>query len=150
NLHDGPRLLNQTLLMRSPDHTGLLFDDLLVTGFGFGGDPNNVARLQASKYRSYDFNGLFRRDWNHFNYNLQANPLNPPTSNPAIPILFSPKAFDNVRRMTDLNLTVLPESRVSFRLGYGRNTFDGPSFSTIPEASDEELIETLLVQHNNV
>src|SRR6266496_3090084 len=150
NLHDGPRLLDQTLSLRSPDHNGVLFDELLVSGFGFGGDPDNVARLQVSKYRWYDFNGLFRRDWNFFDYNLLANPLNPSNSNPAIPLLFSPKSFDNVRRMTDLNLTLLPESRVSFRLGYGRNTFAGPSFSTIPEASDDELIETLLVQHNKV
>lgn len=150
NLHEGPRLLDQTLSMRSPDHNGFLFDDLLITGFGFGGDPNNIARLQASKYRWYDFTGLFRRDWNYFNYNLLTNPLNPSDSNPNIPVLSSPKEFNNVRRMTDLNLTLAPESRVSVRLGYGRNTFSGPSFSTIPEASDDELIETVLVQHNNV
>lgn len=150
NLHQGPRLLDQTLSMRSPDHTGLLFDDLFVTGFGFGGDPDNIARLQISKYRWYDFNGIFRRDWNYFNYNLLANPLNPSDSNPSIPVLSSPKEFNNVRRMTDLNLTLAPESRITVRLGYGRNTFAGPSFSTIPEASDSELIETLLVQQNNV
>jgi len=150
NLHDGPRLLDQTLSMRSPDHTGILFDDLLISGFGFGGDPNNIARLQVSKYRWYDFTGLFRRDWNYFNYNLLTNPLNPSDSNPSIPVLSSPKEFNNVRRMTDLNLTLAPESRISVRLGYGRNTFTGPSFSTIPEASDDELIETMLVQNNHV
>lgn len=150
NLHDGARLLDQTLSMRSPDHTGLLFDDLFISGFGFGGDPNNVGRLQVSKYHWYDFTGLFRRDWNYFNYNLLANPLNPSNSSPNIPVLSSPKEFNNVRRMTDLNLTLAPESRVSFRLGYGRNTFAGPSFSTIPEASDSELIETVLLQQNNV
>ena len=150
NLHDGPRLLDQTLSMRSPDHTGTLFDDLFINGFGFGGDPNNVGRFQVSKYRWYDFTGLFRRDWNYFNYNLLANPLNPSNSNPNIPVLSSPKEFNNVRKMTDLNLTLVPESRVSFRLGYGRNTFAGPSFSTIPEASDSELIETVLLQQNNV
>src|SRR6266496_6657795 len=55
NLHDGPRLLDQTLSLRSPEHNGVLFDELLVSGFGFGGDPDNVARLQVSKYRWYDF-----------------------------------------------------------------------------------------------
>ncbi|HZQ70141.1 MAG TPA: hypothetical protein VFA68_16565, partial [Terriglobales bacterium] len=44
NQHTGPRLLEQTLSLQSPDHSGLLFDDLFVSSFGFGGDPNNVAR----------------------------------------------------------------------------------------------------------
>src|SRR6266536_5406486 len=135
NQHAGPRLLEQTLFLRSPDHNGVLFDDLFVSSFGFGGDPNNVARAQVSKYRWYDFNGMFRRDWNFFDYNLLANPLNPSNSNPAIPVLSSPKSFTNLSRLTDLGLTLRPESRVSVGLGYGRNTFAGPSFSTIPEAS---------------
>lgn len=150
NLHSGPRLLDETLSLRSPNHDGALFDDLFVSGFGFGGDPSSIARLQVSKYKWYDFNGLFRRDWNFFDYNLLANPLNPANSSPAIPVLSSPHQYNNVRRMTDLNLTVMPEARFSIRAGYSRNTFAGPSFSTIPEASDAELIETVLVQHNNV
>jgi hypothetical protein len=150
NLHSGPRLLEQTLSLQSPDHNGVLFDDLFVSSFGFGGDPNDVARAQVSKYNWYDFNAIFRRDWNFFDYNLLANPLNPTTSNPSIPITFSPHRYDMVRRMTDLNLTLKPQSRISVRLGYGRNSWQGPSFTTIPEASDEEVIETVLVQRNNV
>jgi hypothetical protein len=150
NQHSGPRLLDQTLSMQSPDHKGLLFDDLFISSFGFGGDPNNVARAQLTKYNWYDFNALFRRDWNFFDYNLLANPLNPANSNPAIPITFSPHRYDMVRRMSDLNLTVKPQSRLSLRLGYDRNTWQGPSFTTIPEASEEEIIETVLVQRNNV
>jgi hypothetical protein len=150
NLQTGPRLLEQTLSLQSPDHNGLLFDDLFVSSFGFGGDPNNVARATATKYNWYDFNLLFRRDQNFFDYNLLANPLNPPDSSPAIPITFSPHRYATVRRMSDLNLTVKPQSRLSLRLGYNRNSWQGPSFTTIPEASEEEIIETVLVQRNNV
>jgi hypothetical protein len=146
NLHTGPRLLEQTLSLRSPEHSGLLFDDLYVNSFGFGGDPNDLARIDASKYNWYDFRALFRRDWNFFDYNLLANPLNPPTSTPAIAIASSPHQFNSVRRMTDLDLTVKPNALVSLRLGYSRNTSEGPSLTTIPEASDAELIETTLLQ----
>ena len=150
NEHPGPRLLEQTLSLRSPDHNGLLFDDLFVSSFGFGGDPNNVARAQISKYKWYDFNALFRRDWNYFDYNLLANPLNPSTSTPTILINNSPHRWNSVRRMTDLGLTLLPQSRISFRVGYNRNVSEGPSSTTIPEASDAEPIETRLAQHNSM
>lgn len=146
NLHSGPRLIEQTLALRSPTHSGVLFDNLYVNSFGFGGDPNDLARVEISKDSWYDFRGLFRRDWNFFNYDLLANPLNPSTSNPSIPVNFSPHNFNSVRRMTDLDLAIKPEAVVSLRLGYGRNTSEGPTLTTIPEASDAELIETTLFQ----
>lgn len=150
NLHTGPRLLEQTLSMQSPEHTGVLFDNVFVSSSGFGGDPNDLARARVSKYKWYDFNALFRRDWNFFDYDLFANPLNPLTSTPAIFINDSPHLWNAVRRMTDLDLTLMPQSAISFRVGYSRNVFEGPSFTTIPEASDAEAIETELVQDNNV
>ena len=57
---------------------------------------------------------LFRRDKNFWDYNLLANPLNPAVSNPSIAIATSPHSLDLVRRMQDYNLTLLPQSRVSF------------------------------------
>ena len=53
NLHDGPRVLDQTLSMQSLDHTGL-FDDLYLSSFGFGGDPNDAARLRVTKAKWYN------------------------------------------------------------------------------------------------
>lgn len=150
NLHTGLRLLDQTLSMQSPDHTGVLFDNLFVSSSGFGGDPNDLARARVSKYKWYDFSALFRRDWNFFGYNLLANPLNPLTSTPAIFITNSPHLWDSVRRMTDVDLTLMPQSSISFRVGYSRNVFEGPSLTTIPEASDAEAIETELFQQNRV
>src|ERR1019366_8606168 len=42
DLHTGPRVLDQTLSMQSLDHQGLLFDDLYLNSFGWGGEPDNA------------------------------------------------------------------------------------------------------------
>jgi hypothetical protein len=39
NQQQGPRLLDQTLDLRSLNHQGDLFDNLFVSSFGWGGDP---------------------------------------------------------------------------------------------------------------
>src|SRR5205823_70817 len=53
NLDSGPRLLEQTLDMHSANHSGFLFDDLTLANFGYGGDPNNLTRLQVQKGTIY-------------------------------------------------------------------------------------------------
>ncbi len=136
NQQQGPRILDQSLTMTSPEHTGAWFDDLSVSSFGWGGDPENVARARLSKYGKYDFTALFRRDKNYFDYNLFANPLNPPTSTPSIPVDFSPHSMFTTRRMYDYGLTILPQSKFSIRLGFSRNRAEGPSFSSFHEGTD--------------
>jgi hypothetical protein len=147
NLQSGPRIIDQTLTMQSVDHQGLLFDDLYLSSFGWGGDPNNALRLRADKNKWYNLQGSFRRDQTFFDYDLLANPLNPPPppapggSSPSIPILNSPHEFATTRRMTDVDLTLLPQSRVSFRLGYSHNNMTGPSYSSIHEGTEGSLFQ---------
>lgn len=141
NLHTGPRVMDQTLSMRSQKHQGLLFDNLLITSFGWGGDPNNVLRARVDKNKWYDLSGTFRRDQNFFNYDLLANPLNPSTSTPSIPVLNSPHSFATTRRMSDVDLTLLPQSRISVRLGYSRNNMTGPVYSSVHEGTDASLLQ---------
>ncbi len=141
NLHDGPRILEQTLSMESETHEAPLFDSLYFSSFGWGGDPNNALRARLSKNKWYNFQASFRRDQNFFNYNLLDNPLNPPTSTPAIAVADSPHGFQTRRRMTSLELTLLPQSRLSFRLGYERNRMEGPSFSSFHEGTDVLLFQ---------
>ena len=143
NLQTGPRFLNETLSMQSQDHQGLLFDDLNLNSFGWGGDPNNALRLRADKNKWYNLQGSFRRDQSFFDYDLLANPLNPPTSSPSIPVLNSGHAFDTTRRMTDIDLTLLPQSKVSFRLGFSHNNIDRASFSSIHIGTDALLLQPL-------
>src|SRR3984957_4611596 len=130
NLSSGVRLFDYTVDMRSINHQGIFFDNLSFSNFGYGGDPNDVSRLRIEKNKWYDFRAMYRRDKDVWNYNLLANPLNPASFTPATPILNSPHALDLSRRMQDYNLTLLPQSRVRFRLGYSRNRDEGPGFFT--------------------
>lgn len=132
NLHSGLRILDQSLEMQTVDPKRTPFFYRLTSySFGYGGDPNNVTYLNASKGRLYDFRGSFRRNRQYFDYNLLANPLIPPTSTPFIPILNTPHLYNTVRQITDLNLTLAPLSPVSVRFGYNHSINQGPSYSTV-------------------
>ena len=135
NLNSGVRLFEHSLDIRPRNHAGAVFDSLSLYSFGYGGDPNDVSRLRVSKNKWYDFRGSFRRDKYPWNYNLLVNPLNPASSTPALPITNSLHALYLVRRMSDFDLTLLPQSRVRFRLGYTRNIQEGPSFTTFGGAT---------------
>jgi hypothetical protein len=141
NLQTGPRFLDQTLSMQSLKHQGLLFDNLYMNSSGWGGDPNNYLRLRADKDKWYKLQYGFRRDQNFSDFDLLANPLNPPTSTPSIPALGSPHLFDTTRRMSDIDLTLLPQSRVIFRIGYSRNNMTGPSYSSVHEGTEALLLQ---------
>lgn len=139
NLHQGPRVLEQTFSMRSLENSGVLFDNFYVNSFGWGGDPNNVVRARVEKNKFYNFNGSFRRDQNFFDYNMLANPMNNPLTAAGLgnfPVLSSPHSFAVTRRAADMNLTILPQSRFTMRLGYSRNRADGPSTISNHEAGD--------------
>jgi hypothetical protein len=141
DLRTGPRFLDQSLSMQSQMHDGLLFDNLFINSFGWGGDPNNGLRARVDKNKWYDFRANFRRDQTDFDYNLLANPLNPSTSSPSIPVTSSPHAFATRRRMSDFDLTFLPQSKIDFRLGYSRNNMTGPSYSSVHEGTDALLYQ---------
>jgi hypothetical protein len=148
NLGSGARLLDYTLHMESTNHHGL-FDSLSLYNFGYGGDPNDLTRLDVRKARLYDFTGTFRRDVNYFGYNLLANPLNPSSFSTPLPVTFAPHGMDLVHRMTDLNLTLMPESRVSFRLGYSRNTASGPTLTTLDSGAYPSLFQNVSTTMNS-
>ena len=134
NLGQGLRLFDYSLDMRSLNHDGLFFDNLSFSNFGYGGDPNDVTRLRIQKNKVYDFRMMFRRDKNFWDWNLFANPLNPISVNaaasPTTPAANSLHAEDLVRRMQDYDLTLFPQSKIRFRLGYSRNRDEGPGFFT--------------------
>lgn len=144
NMGTGSRLLEYTLEMRSPAHTGMLFDELSLTNFGYGGDPNNVSRLRFSKGAAYNFVASFRRDQNIFDYDLLANPLNPATSIPNVPILNSPHEFLLTRRMTDTSLSLFPLARIRFKLGWARVVNEGDTFSSTHQGTEGLLFQPTL------
>jgi len=145
NIHSGPRVLGETFTMHAlPGTKHSLMDSLSGFSSGFGGDPNNFAKLDFSKGKYYEFNGVFRRDRQYFDYDLLGNPNIPSgitipygltagvptTSSLAWPqVTQSPVLFNTVRRMTDTSVTILPLSKVSYRVGYSQNIFQGPTLS---------------------
>jgi hypothetical protein len=145
NVQSGPRILGQTYTMRAvPGTNHPIMDSLSAFGNGFGGDPINFAKLSFFKGKLYEFSGTFRRDRQYFDYDLLANPSIPSgistpygmaaglpvaASLPHNQVDQSPVLFNTVRRMTDTSVTILPLSKVSFRLGYSQNIFQGPSLS---------------------
>jgi hypothetical protein len=159
NLQQGPRLLGFTTEFRSLDHRGTFFDDFYFSNFGYGGDPNDVSQIRITKNKWYSFNGMFRQDQNHWNYSLLANPLNPTTPVPNAPLNFNPiiNAPANVlgtsligttphdfytrRNMQNYNLTILPDSKIRFRLGYDQNTVYGPGDTTFHEGAEQYLLQ---------
>ena len=75
NIQSGPRVLGQTITLRSfPGSKHTLFDSLTGFSNGFGGDPLNVVKLDFSKGKVYEFSGLWRRDRQYFDYDLFGNP----------------------------------------------------------------------------
>ncbi|HEY6946632.1 MAG TPA: hypothetical protein VI431_15950, partial [Candidatus Acidoferrum sp.] len=153
NLQQGPRLLGFTMEMRSLDHHATLFDRFYFSNFGYGGDPNDVSRLRIGKNKWYNFDALFRRDENFWDYSLLANPLNPTTAFTNGPTGFGPPActscvlersphlFNTRRKLGDYSLLLLPESRIRIRAGYSRNIVEGPVFSTIHQGTEQALFE---------
>src|SRR5271165_1939117 len=159
NLQQGPRLLGFTTEIRSLDHHDNFFDRLYLSNFGYGGDPNNVPQLRISKNKWYAFNGMFRKDQNFWDYSLLANPLNPTTPVPNAPPNFnpvlnapsnvlgtsligtSPHSFYTRRNMQNYGLTILPDSKIRFRLGYDQNTVYGPGYSSIHQGTEQYLLQ---------
>jgi hypothetical protein len=161
NLQQGPRLLNFTTEMRSLDHHGTFFDRFFFSNFGYGGDPNVVTVLRVSKNKWYAFDGLFRHDENFWDYSLLANPFNPsppPANAPAgfNPVVnaptnvlntqvvaMSPHYFNTRRNMQNYGLTILPDAKIRFRIGYNYSTNTGPSYSTLHEGTEQFLFQNL-------
>ncbi|HXQ37554.1 MAG TPA: hypothetical protein VN843_26315, partial [Anaerolineales bacterium] len=161
NLGQGVRLLDYSLDMHSLDHNGLAFDTLNFYNFGYGGDPDNVTRLRVQKNNWYDFTYLFRRDKNFWDWSLLANPLNSPITAPASPPVFptnpnpntvlitaSPHSLDLVRRMQDFDLTIRPESKLRFRLGYSRNVDEGPALTSLDGGTETILNQNYRITTN--
>ena len=159
NLQEGPRLLNFTTEMRSLDGRGTLFDRFFFSNFGYGGDPNVVSALRISKNKIYSFDALFRHDENFWNYSILANPFNPapppanapPGFNPLLNspatvlntqvVALSPHYFNTRRNMQNYGLTLLPDAKIRFRVGYNHSTNVGPTYSTIHEGTEQFLLQ---------
>ncbi len=135
NYQSGARVLEQSLTMQSISHQDV-FDTLTLDSFGFGGDPEQAARLRVAKYTWYNFSLSYQHIQNFFDYDLFANPLNPSTGSSFVPVLFSPHTYFNTQNLYNYDLVLFPMHRFSVRLDYNRNRFIGPSFSSVHVGTD--------------
>src|SRR6516225_470676 len=69
NYQTGARILEQELTMQSLTHQDI-FDTLTATSFGWGGDPEQAARVRVNKFGWYTFSGTYQHMQNYFNYDL--------------------------------------------------------------------------------
>ena len=123
NYTPGFRIFDSSLLMRSKDNNGPVFDTLMVSSFGWGEDPSKYLRVNAEKTKAYRFDANYRR-FDYFN-SLPNLALNQHISNTEF-------------RQGDFNLTVLPQNeRIRFNLGYSLDRNSGPSVSTFRYNGDE-------------
>lgn len=158
NLHSGPRVLGERLELRAqPGAKNTLVDSLSAFSNGWGGLPNNYARMDFHKGNIYEFSGVFRRDRQYFDYNLLGNPNIP--GGQSLPIgpaaastgsyswtqvNQSPFLFNTVRRMTDTQLTLFPLSKFTWRAGYSHNIMEGPSLT--PSGYEVGVSYTMLLR----
>jgi hypothetical protein len=118
NYGNGIRLLGSNLTVNSRDGHGEYFDEILLNTIGLGDDPYQSASLRIQK------NGLYRYDmlWRLNDY-----------YNPGLTVASGYHLEDTSRRLQDHDLTLLPQGRFHFRVGYSRNTENGPALTTSQE-----------------
>lgn len=141
NYKTGPRLFDSSFFMRSKDGKGMLFDTLMATSTGWGGDPNGNLRVSVEKPEWYRFDGTYRR-FKYFRFvNNLANPnwvFNPTTFNvPPNPIT-GEHGYNTRTEMGDFDLTILPKNRyIRFNVGYSPERYSGPAFTNYHVGGDE-------------
>ncbi len=144
NYRAGPRLFDSTFLMKAKDGKGGLFDTLLVTSTGWGGDPNGNVRMSVEKAKWYRFDGTYRR-FKYFRFvNSFANPnwvFNPASfSRPPNPIT-GEHGTDTTMKLGDFDLTILPkDERIRFNVGYSPERYDGPAFTNYHIGGNEFMM----------
>lgn len=116
NYGNGLRLLGSSLTVNSKDGHGKYFDEIVLNTIGLGNDPYQAATLRVQK------NGLYRYDltWRLDEF-----------YNPGLTVSGGLHRIDTRRRLQDHDLTLFPQSRIHFDLGYSRNDQTGPALSSI-------------------
>lgn len=118
NYGNGIRLLGSSLSINSKDGHGSWFDEISLTTTGLGNDPYESASLRAGKNGLYQYNMTWRMD-DYFN--------------PGLTVSGGQHLMDTTRTLQDHDLTLLPQSKIRFHLGYSRTADNGPALSTAQE-----------------
>ncbi len=123
NYKAGARLFDSSLLVTANDSAEKPFDSLLLTGSGWGADPNGFVRLSMEKLDWYKFDASVR-NISYFN-KLQVFALDQ-------------HGRSTKRNMGDFDVTFLPQNdKIRFRMGFSFNKNSGPGFTTYDYDRDE-------------
>ena len=118
NYSNGIRLFSSFFSMDSKNGHGELFDKLVVSTNGLGGDPSQSVTLRAQKNGVYEYDLLWR----------ESNYLNPGLTTDG---QAGQHLLNTTYKLQNHDLTLFPESRIRFLLGYSRNTQSGAGISTV-------------------
>lgn len=118
NYDSGVRLLGSSFSMFSKDGHGKFFDELVLTTMGLGNDPYESATLRVAKNRLYRFDMTWRLN-DYVNPGLTSGGQE------------SGNLRDTRYTSLDNDLTLFPQSKIKFFLGYSRNVQEGPEITNV-------------------
>jgi hypothetical protein len=118
DLGNGVRLLSSFMTVNSRNGRGPLFDEIVLSSEGLGGDPNSIVRLRVQKNHLYEYNLQWRRS-EYFNPGLVTD------GGAGLHLL------NTAYTLQDHDLTLFPQSTVRFFLGYTRDSQTGAGISTV-------------------
>ena len=118
NYGNGIRLFAGSVSITSREGHGRLFDQLTLHFQGLGNDPYQAATLSIEKNRLYRYDMSWRLN-DYFNPGLVSGTGE------------GEHLFDTQFRTQDHTLTILPQSRATFFLGFSDSTQEGPAYSSI-------------------
>ncbi|MGH9628921.1 MAG: hypothetical protein ACRD7E_11405, partial [Bryobacteraceae bacterium] len=115
NFRNGVRLLQGNVTVHSLNGRGKLFDEIVLSTQGLGGDPYQYASLRLAKNSLFEYNLVWRQNSYY---------------NPALPLVSGLHLLDTNRMLQDHNLSLQAAPSLRLLLGYSRNRQSGPSLTT--------------------
>src|SRR6185503_11044578 len=136
NLGEGPKLLGADFTLLDPNKR--LFDRIEARGSHWGDDPYSSLHVNARKARRYDLNVDYR-NIAYFNYL-------PSFANPLLDrgILMNQNSYDIHRRLSNVELDLLPGGWLVPYLAYERSSGQGRSITTFVTNGNEYAVPSRL------
>ena len=153
NYKAGPRVFDSSLLLRSKDGKGSMFENLLVTSTGWGSDPYSHLRINVEKAKWYRFDANYRR-FKYFRFlNNLANPnwvFSPASFSVAPNPITGEHGYNTSTQMGDFDLTLLPKNeKIRFNIGFSPERYSGPALTNYHFAGGEFNLQSQLRSRSN-
>ena len=132
NLGEGPKLFGGEFDWTDPKSR--LFDRLSVAAHNWGGDPYNTLRVTAERSKVYRLRGDYR--------NISYYNFLPSFANPGTNFSFNERSFDLQRRSANVELELIPSSRIVPYLAYSRDSGRGTGITPFVTTGNEYPVAT--------